>query len=210
MVIDFNAVQSSNASSPILIRELPRLTEVKSLQPQKAMLPIVVTELGMVTEVMPEYSNALSAIEVTPSGIEVPLQPKSRVLVAVSIMALQLERESYTGLSDATFMVVRAILCSNNTLPIFSTPLPMFTEAKEEQLMNAPSPNSFTELGMVMEVKASQPLNAKRLIASTPLPMLTDFKPLQLENALLLIVMTELGMVIAVNPVHSSNAYAPN
>ena len=72
MVIDFNAVHSSNASSPIFFRELPRLTEVKSLQPQKAMYPIAVTELGMVTEVMPEYANALSAIEVTPSGIEVP------------------------------------------------------------------------------------------------------------------------------------------
>ena len=36
------------------VTELPMVTEVSPVQPEKAALPIEVTELGMVTEVSPE------------------------------------------------------------------------------------------------------------------------------------------------------------
>jgi hypothetical protein len=46
--------------------------------------------------------NALYPIEVTLSGMTVDPQPISSLLVAVSMIPLQLARESYTGLSGMT------------------------------------------------------------------------------------------------------------
>ena len=56
----------------MLITELPMVTDVKPSQPRKAYSPMLVTELGMI----------------------VFLHPVISVLVAVSIMALQLFRLS--------------------------------------------------------------------------------------------------------------------
>ena len=66
-------------------------------------MPIDVTELGMEIEVIPVHlSNAYSPIEVTVLGIIVLLHPEISVFVAVSIIALQLSRESYTGFAVST------------------------------------------------------------------------------------------------------------
>ena len=75
----------------------------KEEQPQNALSPIEVTLAGITIdfkEVQP--LNALSPIEVTLSGMTVDLQPTSSLLVAVSMIPLQLSRESYTGLAGLT------------------------------------------------------------------------------------------------------------
>ena len=61
--------------------------EVRLEQPEKAYSPILVTPLGMI----------------------VFLQPNTNVLLSVSIMALQLSRESYFVFSDSTFIEVRPV-----------------------------------------------------------------------------------------------------
>ena len=103
------------------------VTLVKPLQPQNAPLPIEVTELGMVTLVKPmQKKNASSPIEVTELGIIVFLHPLINVFVAVSIMALQFSRESYTELALSTFMLVKP-LQPRNASPISVTELGMVT-----------------------------------------------------------------------------------
>ena len=109
------------------------VTLVKPLQPPNAPSPIEVTELGMVMVMLVKPSqppNASSPIEVTDLGIIVFLHPLINVFVAVSIMALQFSRESYTELALSTFILVKPL-----------------------QPPNAPSPIEVTELGMVTLVK---------------------------------------------------------
>ena len=56
---------------------------------------MLVTELGMVIEVRPKQSrNAPLSMLITELGIVVSLQPVINVFVAVSMIALQLLRES--------------------------------------------------------------------------------------------------------------------
>ena len=74
---------------------------------------------------------------VTDEGMVVVLQPATRVLLAVSIMALQLSRESYFVLPASTLMLVKPV-----------------------QPSNALSPMLVTDEGMVMLVKPVQPSNA--------------------------------------------------
>ena len=115
----------------MLVTELGRVMEVRAKQFLNASYPMLVTELGMVMEVREEQpSNASSPMLVTELGMMVDWPPAIRVLVAVSIMALQFSRESYTVLPLSTTMEVR-----------------------EEQFSSAPSPMLVTELGMVMEVR---------------------------------------------------------
>ena len=71
------------------------VTEVRPLQPSNAELPIVVTLEGMLMLVRPlQPSNAELPIVVTLLGIIVFWHPAISVLEAVSIIALQLSRES--------------------------------------------------------------------------------------------------------------------
>ena len=73
-------------------------------------MPIEVTELRMVTLVKPLHSsNAWLPILVTELGMIVFLQPLINVFVAVSIIALQFSRESYTELPLSTIMLVRPL-----------------------------------------------------------------------------------------------------
>ena len=98
-------------------------------------------------------SNALSPMEVTDLGMVVFLQPAINVLVAVSIMALQLLRESYFGLSLTTEMEVRLEQSENAPSPMFVTELGMLMVVRPEQPSNASSPMTVTELGMLMLVR---------------------------------------------------------
>ena len=128
-------VQSANATSPMVVTELGMVMLVRPVQSLNAQLPISVTELGMVTLVrLVQPENAFHPMVVTEEGIMVALQPSTSVLLAVSMIALQLSRESYFVLPAATLMLVR----------------PM-------QPANAPLPMVVTELGMVMLVRPVQP-----------------------------------------------------
>ena len=90
------------------------VTLVKPLHSWNAYSPIEVTELGMVTLVKPlQPENELLPIVVTEFGIIVFLHPLINVFVAVSIMALQFSRESYTELPLSTFMLVRPLQSRN-------------------------------------------------------------------------------------------------
>ena len=103
-------VQSWNAPSPINVTELGMVMLVSPLQPQNASSPIDVTELGISMLVRPlKLSKAELPIAVTVLGIIVFSQPTIKVLDAVSIIALQLLRESYFGLPLSTTMLVRPV-----------------------------------------------------------------------------------------------------
>ena len=92
----------------------------------------------MVTLVKPVQSrNADLPIEVTELGIIVFIHPLINVFVAVSIMALQFSRESYTELPLSTFMLVKPLQASNAPLPISVTELGMVTLVKPLQSENA-------------------------------------------------------------------------
>ena len=105
------------------------------MQPKKASSPIDVTLFGMVTEVSPlQSSKADSPMDVTLLGIIVSEHPFIKVLVAVSIMALQLSRESYFGL-----------------------PLSTLIDVKPLQPKKASSPIDVTLPGMVRDVRPMQP-----------------------------------------------------
>ena len=79
----------------MVVTEFGMLMVVRLEQPENASHWIEVTEFGMLMAVRLEQpKNASSPIEVTEFGIVVFLQPAINVLVAVSIMALQLLRES--------------------------------------------------------------------------------------------------------------------
>ena len=82
-------------------------------------MPIDVTELGMEIEVIPVHlSNTFSPIEVTVLGIIVLLHPEISVFVAVSIIALQLSRESYLLLPLSTVIDVKLGQATKNARPI--------------------------------------------------------------------------------------------
>ena len=69
--------------------------DVRPLQPKKALSPMDVTLLEMVIDVRPMHSQkAQEPMDVTLLGMTVFLQPEISVLVAVSMMALQLFLES--------------------------------------------------------------------------------------------------------------------
>ena len=94
-------------------------------------------------------------IFVTELGIIVVLLPHIKLLVSVSIIALQLSRESYFGFPLSTtieFRLVQLKACS----PIKVTELGMVIEVKPVQYRNAIAPIVVTELGIVTEVKPVQ------------------------------------------------------
>jgi hypothetical protein len=107
-VTDVRAEQPEKAELPMLVTLLGIVTDVRLEQPQKAELPMLVTLLGIVTDMRPEQPlKASEPMLVTLLGITVFLHPATRVFVAVLIIALQLLRLSYLGLSDATMMDVK-------------------------------------------------------------------------------------------------------
>ena len=70
---------------------------------------------------------------VTEFGIIVFMHPAINVFDAVSIMALQLLRESYLVLPDATEMLVRPEQPENGLLPMLVTEFGMITLVRSEQ-----------------------------------------------------------------------------
>ena len=66
-------------------------------------------------------------------GIVVDLQPAISLLVAPSMIALQLSRLSYTLFSESTIMLDSAVQTINVDYPIFDTELGMVKEVSEVQ-----------------------------------------------------------------------------
>ena len=117
----------------------PIVKDVRLEQPLNTELlssPILIHFSALnITEVSPEQpSKADSLIEVTELGMIVLLQPTINLFVDVSIIALQLLRESYALLSLLTI-----------------------TEVRPEQLEKTLSPMELTEFGMDTEVSPEQP-----------------------------------------------------
>ena len=112
--------------------------EVKPEQSEKVPSPILLTPLGIVTDVKPAQPlKALFPILVTLLGIIVFLSPMIKVFDDVSIIALQLSRESY-----------------------FVFPLSTTIEVRSMQPKKALSPMMVTELGIITEVRPLQPKKA--------------------------------------------------
>ena len=85
-------------------------TEVKPLQPLNADCPMLVTLEGISTDVKAlQPENAYSPMLVTLEVILVFLHPAIKVFVAVSIIALQLFRESYLAFPGSTTMEVKPL-----------------------------------------------------------------------------------------------------
>ena len=79
----------------MVVTLLPIATEVKLEQSEKAQEPIEVTLFGIVIEVrLMQLEKAELPMAITPKGITVFLQPTIRILDDVSMIALQLLRES--------------------------------------------------------------------------------------------------------------------
>lgn len=75
----------------------------------KTLRPILLTLAGIYTDVKPLPKKALSPMLVTLDGKTVFLQPRNRLLSSVFMIALQLSRESYTGLLLSTEMLARLL-----------------------------------------------------------------------------------------------------
>ena len=96
---------------------------------------MLVTDFGIVILLKSEqFSNAFSPMLVTVFGMTVVLQPVINVLEAVSMIALQLLRESKILLSESTEMLVRLVQPEYAYCPILFTYFGMTTLVKEEQL----------------------------------------------------------------------------
>ena len=110
------------------------LDSTKDFSPEhilNALLPILVTEFGIIIEVKPEQPlKAVSLILVTELGMFVFIQPHMSVFDAVSIIALQLLRESYTRLPASTEIEVNPEQKKNTDGPIFVTELGITIEVK--------------------------------------------------------------------------------
>ena len=92
---------------------------------------MLVTLFGIVMEFRPlQPSKASSPIIVTLFGMDVFLQPVIRVLVSVSIIALQLLRESYFKFPASTTIEVKLLHPPNGLSPILVTLLGIVIESK--------------------------------------------------------------------------------
>ena len=110
------------------------MKDVKLEKPQNTLFPIAVTLLGMTVFTHPAIS----------------------VLDAVSIIALQFSRESYTSLFSSTIIDVSQGHQASTHSPMLLTLLGIVKEVKLIQSLNAPSPILVTLLGMVTEVILEQ------------------------------------------------------
>ena len=97
-------------------------------------MPIEVTLSGISIELSEvQLLKAESPIEVTPSGIIVVAQPAIKVLVEVSIIALQSSLESYTVFPSFTMIDLKELQYLNAELLIEVTLSGITIVLKEEQ-----------------------------------------------------------------------------
>ena len=133
------------------------MTELRSEHSENAEVPILVTLLGIFIDVRPKQLwKATVPMLVTLLGMIDVLQPAIRVLLAVSIIALQLSRESYFGFSDATSMDTRFEQPRNTEPPMLVTLFGIVTEVSPEHLSKAEPTILVTLFGIVTEVSPEQ------------------------------------------------------
>ena len=170
--------QSPKAPELILVTSSGIINSVSSLQPQKALLPMFVTLLG----------------------IFVFLHPKSRVLLLVSIIPLQLSLLSYFSFPFATRIDDR-LSQNENASPLISiTLLGISILSKLEQRENALYPIFVTLFGIFTFFKPEQLKNAEYPISVTPFCMSKLSNSLQPRKAHAPIVTTFFGTVTLVSP----------
>ena len=126
------------------------------------------------------------------------LHPLNKVLVLVSIIALQLLRESYFELPLATVIDLKLLQLENAPSAILVTLWGMLIEERA-QPVKAFSPMLVTLLGMMIEVRLLQSWKALYPICVTLLGIVIDVNPLQPLKAREPILVTLLGIVMAVN-----------
>jgi len=151
---------------------------VRPMQPSKEPLPIFVTDLGMTMLVrLTKFTKALLPISVTESGIIVLAQPAINLFVSVSMMALQLLRESYVLFPSDTIILVRLEQPVKAQEPIFVTRSGMTMLFKSVQPLKASIPILVTESGMTMLVRLLRPLKASPPISVTESGMTVVAQP---------------------------------
>ena len=107
-----------------------------------------------------QYQNADSPMVVIVLGIIVFLHPATRVLVAVSTIALQLSRLSYIGLPFSTMIVPNDGHPDSTPASMFVTPLGIVIEARELQCQKTRSPIVVTLSGIAIEANSAHSQNA--------------------------------------------------
>ena len=138
-------------------------------------------------------------IFVIPSGIIVFLQPCINLFVDVSIIALQLLRESYVVLLLSTVIDVRPSQPRKGWSLIDVTLYGMLIYIKPQPL-KAPSPIVVTPLGIVIDVRLEQLKKAPVPIDVTLSGMFIDVIPEQNINAVLPMSATSPSNLIVPTP----------
>jgi hypothetical protein len=158
--IDVRFLQPEKTLLYSFCRPFSKVTELRSVQFEKTEALIVFTLLGITIEVNPAHpANALDSRNVTLLGMKEFLHPLIKWLEAVTMMALQFSRESYTVFPSL--------------ITIDSRPLHP----------GKALPNAVTLLGITREVKLLQFLKAHPPIYVTPSGIFTEVRPLQPSNA---------------------------
>jgi hypothetical protein len=155
-VIDVKLVQPSNVLLPIAVTLFGIVIEVKLVQPSNACGPIQVTLFGMVIDVKPvQPLNAKPSILVTLLGIMLFWVPDINVLSEFRIKLFPSLRKCV--LPAATCIVSKFGVLVNGFEPIEVTLLGMVIEVKPVQPLNAHDPIDVTLFGTVIDVKPVQP-----------------------------------------------------
>jgi hypothetical protein len=128
------------------------------------------------------------------------------MLVPVSMMALQLSRESYTVFPLSTVIEVKPWQLINGQYPNFFTLLGMVTEVKPSQLPKAFPPISSTLFGMVIEVKPPQLWKAPSPMNVTVLGMVTEARAdlFQKHSPLIIVVpsLITISVLLGIAPLY--------
>ena len=156
---------------------------------------------------------------VTEFGITVFIHPTINVFVFVSIIALQLPRESYFGFPESTSIVVRPEQYQNASLPMLVTELGMVTLVRPEQPENALSLMLVTEFGITVFLHPT--INVFVFVSIIALHLsresyfvfpdstFIDVKSEQPEKAYFPMLVTELPIVTLVRPEQPEKAERP-
>ena len=145
----------------MLVTEFGMVMLVRPEHPENALLPMLVTEFGIVMLIKPEQPENAYSMLVTVLGIKEFIHPAIKVFEAVSMIALQLSRESNFEFPVSTTILVRPEQPENAELPMLVTEFGIVTLVRLEQEENAYSPMLVTEFGIVTLVRPEQPLNAE-------------------------------------------------
>ena len=144
---------------------------------------------------------------VMPLGSTVFLQPITKVLVLVSMTALQLSLELYLMFPSSTVIFSRLGQKAYGLGPMELTLFGMNTVVNPSHLPKASFLMVVTEPGISKEVSLLQLKNANSPMVLTELPIDKDVKLVQSWKALFPIVVTELGIVMEDKPVQQVKAW---